>query len=219
MKNIILLAPPASGKGTQASLLKDNFNLVHISTGDLLRTYASRDDELGKKINEIMSSGTLVSDDVVIELLENKIISTIGNNGFIFDGFPRNINQANELDRLLISLNMKIDYVFLLNTDYEILKQRILGRRICNKCYSSYNINTEELMPKVENTCDKCGNQLTSRSDDNLDSFEIRYQEYLSSTYPIIEYYKNKGILIEIDSSRNKEDIFNDISSYMKRDV
>lgn len=217
--NIILLAPPLSGKGTQASLLKNKLNLVHISIGDMLRKASQNNDDLAKKINEVLSSGALVSDDLAIELLEKALIENKESNGFVFDGFPRTIPQAEKLDELFNDLNLNLNYVFLLNVDVDTLEKRITGRRVCMKCNRVYNIYNSDMMPKVENICDNCDCELTIRSDDNLDSFKVRYQEYLDKTYPIIEYYKNKGNLIEIDSSKNVDEVFENILSIMKRDV
>lgn len=217
--NIILLAPPLSGKGTQASLLKNKLNLVHISIGDMLRKASQNNDDLAKKINEVLSSGALVSDDLAIELLEKALIENKESNGFVFDGFPRTIPQAEKLDELFNDLNLNLDYVFLLNVDVDTLEKRITGRRVCMKCNRVYNIYNSDMMPKVENICDNCDCELTIRSDDNLDSFRVRYQEYLDKTYPIIEYYRNKGNLIEIDATKNVDEVFENILSIMKRDV
>ena len=217
--NIILLAPPLSGKGTQASLLKNKLNLVHISIGDMLRKASQNNDDLAKKINEVLSSGALVSDDLAIELLEKALIENKESNGFVFDGFPRTIPQAEKLDELFNELNLNLDYVFLLNVDVDTLEKRITGRRVCMKCNRVYNIYNSDMMPKVENICDNCESSLIIRSDDNLDSFKVRYQEYLDKTYPIIEYYKNKGNLIEIDATKNVDEVFENILSIMKRDV
>lgn len=217
--NIILLAPPLSGKGTQASLLKNKLNLVHISIGDMLRKASQNNDDLAKKINEVLSSGALVSDDLAIVLLEKALVENKECNGFVFDGFPRTLPQAEKLDELFNELNLNLDYVFLLNVDVDTLEKRITGRRVCMKCNRVYNIYNSDMMPKVENTCDNCDCELTIRSDDNLDSFKVRYQEYLDKTYPIIDYYKNKGNLIEIDSTKNVDEVFGNILSIMKRDV
>ena len=132
--NIILLAPPLSGKGTQASLLKNKLNLVHISIGDMLRKASQNNDDLAKKINEVLSSGALVSDDLAIELLEKALTENKESNGFVFDGFPRTIPQAEKLDELFNDLNLNLDYVFLLNVDVDMLEKRITGRRVCMKC-------------------------------------------------------------------------------------
>lgn len=212
MKNIIFLAPPASGKGTQASLLKEKFNMSHISTGDLLREASRNDDDMGIMLRNIMQSGNLVSDEIVINLLKNKLNTDL-KNGFILDGFPRTVNQAIELDKLVNELNLNIDFVFYLNVEKETLKNRITGRRLCQKCGKIYNIYQESV-----NSC-TCGGELYQREDDNVESFNIRYEEYIKKTSPLIDYYEDKNLLIKIDADREINDIFNQISSIMQGDL
>jgi len=210
--NIILLAAPAAGKGTQSNLLEKEFSLNHISTGDLLRSAASNNDPLGMKLQEIMKSGKLVSDDIVLEVFNNYLDNT-DNMNLLLDGFPRNIYQAEKLDEILESKNSKIDYVFLLNVSKEVLADRITGRRLCKSCGNVYNVNIESLKPKVENVCDNCGNELTWRSDDNYETFEVRYNEYLEQTSPLIDYYRNKNVLFDINGEGTTEEIFNHIKN------
>ena len=198
--NIILLAPIAAGKGTQAELLKHEYNMNHISTGDLLKKES--DPELSKKIKDMIESGILVSDDIVLQVLENYINST-ENKNFLFDGFPRNIYQANKLDEIV-----NIDYVILLDAPKEVLADRTTGRRVCKSCGSIYNVNIESLKPKKEMICDKCANELSQRNEDNLETFEIRYNTYLEQTKPLIDYYKDKNILHIVDATNSVEEIF-----------
>ena len=210
--NIILLAPPAAGKGTQSNLLEKEYNLNHISTGDLLRSASSKNDPLGMKLKEIMESGKLVSDDIVLEVF-NSYLDTTDNMNLLLDGFPRNIYQAEQLDEILESKNSKIDYVFLLNVSKDVLADRITGRRLCKSCGKVYNVNIESLKPTNDNVCDECGSNLTWRSDDNYETFEIRYNEYLEQTSPLIDYYKNKNVLFEINGEGTTEEIFNHINN------
>ena len=212
--NIILLAPPAAGKGTQAELLKSAYNLNHISTGDLLRSASLEDSDFGRNLNKIMGSGTLVSDDIVLEVL-NKYLDTTTNMNLLLDGFPRNIYQAEKLDEILKERNGQIDYVFLLNVPKDILLNRITGRRLCKSCGAIYNVNIDPLKPKNETICDKCSSELIVRKDDNEETFNIRYDEYLNQTSPLIGYYQEKGKLYEIDSSVNKENTFNQIEEIL----
>jgi len=212
--NIILLAPPAAGKGTQAELLKSAYNLNHISTGDLLRSASLEDSDFGRNLNKIMESGTLVSDDIVLEVL-NKYLDTTTNMNLLLDGFPRNIYQAEKLDEILKEKNSQIDYVFLLNVPKDILLNRITGRRLCKSCGAIYNVNIDPLKPKNETICDKCSSELIIRKDDNEETFNIRYDEYLNQTSPLIGYYQEKGKLYEIDSSVNKENTFNQIEEIL----
>lgn len=208
--NIILLAPPAAGKGTQSELLVKEYNLNHISTGDLLRSASSKDDEFGKQLKSIMQSGKLVSDDLVLEVLNNYLANT-DNLNLLLDGFPRNVYQAEKLDEILAEKNSKIDYVFLLNVPKEELSARITGRRLCKSCGNIYNVNIESLRPKNELICDKCGSTLIHRSDDNAETFEIRYNEYKVQTEPLIEFYKNKNVLYEINSTNTIQETFENI--------
>ena len=213
--NIILLAPPAAGKGTQSEKLEKEYNLNHISTGDLLRNASKEENDFGKNLKSIMESGKLVTDDIVLEVL-NRYLDTTDNMNLLLDGFPRNIYQANKLDEILASKDNKVDYVFLLDVPKETLADRITGRRLCKSCGRVYNVNIDSLKPKNENVCDNCGNELFQRSDDNRETFETRYNEYLEQTSPLIDYYKNKNVLFEIDSTRTVEEIFNQIKEIIE---
>ena len=206
--NIILLAPPAAGKGTQSEILEKEYNLNHISTGDLLRSSASCDDDFGRNLKSIMESGKLVTDDIVLEVF-NRYLDTTDNMNLLLDGFPRNIYQANKLDEILETKNSKVDYVFLLDVPKDILADRITGRRLCKSCGRVYNVNIDSLKPNLDGVCDNCGNNLIQRSDDNRETFEIRYKEYLDQTAPLIDYYKNKNVLYEIESTGTIEETFN----------
>lgn len=210
--NIILLAPPAAGKGTQSKLLEDEFNLNHISTGDLLRSASNEDSDFGNNLKEIMASGKLVTDDIVIEVFK-RYLDTTNNMNLLLDGFPRNTYQANKLDEMLEEKNDKINYVFLLDVPKEILADRITGRRLCKSCGNIYNVNIDTLRPVQEGICDKCKEVLFQRKDDNKETFEIRYNEYLKETSPLIEYYKNKNILYEINSIGTVEETFEQIKN------
>lgn len=212
--NIILLAPPAAGKGTQAEVLKKVYNLNHISTGDLLRSASREESDFGKKLKKMMESGNLVSDDIVLEVL-NRYLDSTDNLNLLLDGFPRNIYQAEKLDEILREKNSQVDYVFLLNVSKDILLYRITGRRLCKSCGKVYNVNIDPLKPKNESICDECGGELYARSDDNEETFYNRYSEYENQTYPLINYYKQKGILHEVDSSISKEETYRQIEEIL----
>lgn len=214
--NIILLAPPAAGKGTQAEILTDIYHLNHISTGDLLRSASLEESEFGNKLKVMMESGNLVSDDIVLKVLDNYLENTTNFN-LLLDGFPRNIYQAEKLDELLENKNEKIDYVFLLNVPEETLLYRITGRRLCKSCGAIYNLGIDPLKPKIDSICDKCGSPLMARKDDNAETFKVRYQEYETQTKPLIEYYQKKNVLYEIDSSISKEDTFKQIEDVIEK--
>ena len=206
MKNIILIAPPGAGKGTAAKELVDNLNMVHISVGDLLREEVKSGSELGKSLSAIMQSGKLVEDELIFEIMRKRFSEPDIQNGIILDGFPRNTAQAIELDKM----DTKIDAVIYMNVSREILEDRIVGRIVCPECGRGYNTNNKEMMPKVENTCDKCGATLIKRKDDTKEVFDSRYNTYLEETEPVLEYYRNKGNLYNIDST-NKDETYNRI--------
>ena len=198
MKNIILIAAPAAGKGTLSELLVEKYGYIHISTGDLLREASKEKSELGEKISTMLKNGELVSDEIVFELLENKL--KVVDKQYILDGFPRTINQAYKYDELITKLNKSLGIVVVLNCDYDILKNRIVGRWLCKECGSIYNTLTGVNTPKEENICDKCGGELYKRSDDNEESFKTRYETYLEKTKPLIDFYQEKGNLHYVNS-------------------
>ncbi len=214
MKNLILIAAPAAGKGTLSEMLMDKFNYTHISTGDILREVSHEDTELGRKIADILKTGSLVTDEIVFELLEKRLKEPDTLNGYILDGFPRTLKQAEMYDDLLKKINRDLGIVVIINTPYETLKKRIVGRVLCKDCGSIYNTLTGVNTPKVENVCDKCGGTLYKRTDDNEESFAKRYNEYMEHTNPLIDYYKNKGNLFYINGE-NKEQMLEEIEALL----
>ena len=217
MKNIIFIAPPAAGKGTQSAILEKKYNLPHISTGDILREEAKKDSELGRYISEVLSSGGLVKDEVTYELLKNRLSQSDCKNGYVLDGFPRNIEQAYKYDEILNSLNQQLGYVIQLDIDEETLEKRITGRRICPDCKTVYNLNSETEKPTQESICDKCGGRLYQRNDDNITSFKNRYELYLEKTKPLLDYYGKKGILYVIDGNNSVDEVSKKIDSVLKK--
>ena len=211
MKNIIFIAPPAAGKGTQSDLLVKKYGYTHISTGDLLRSEIAKQSEIGKNIKELMDSGNLISDEIVSKLLKEKLSSLDG--PFILDGYPRNLTQTVMLDKILNEINKKIDLVIYLDVPYDILINRVLLRLSCPKCSRSYHkIN---LKPKKEWICDDCQVELVSRSDDTEETFKNRYQTYIDNTSPLLNYYKEKNMLEIIDST-DLDETFNRIEKVIK---
>ncbi len=208
--NLILIAPPAAGKGTLASKLNKEYNLVCISAGELLRG-VDPNTEIGKKIREIQSRRELVSDEITNQLMKERLMKDDIKNGFILDGYPRHMPQVDAVNQMCKDLNLKIDYAILLNVDYDIALKRTIGRQICPKCKKTYNKLTGVNTPKVENMCDDCNVELTIRNDDNEDTFNIGYNAYIKNCTPVIEYYKNKGILIEVDASKDPEYTYNQL--------
>lgn len=216
MVNFVFIAPPAAGKGTQSKLLVEKYGYNHISTGDLLREEVNRKTDLGIQLNSIMSSGKLVDDNTVLTLLRNKLSSlSKSNESFIIDGFPRTLNQAQMLDELFSKLNLEDYKVIYMNLDYEEAKKRVLGRLICPKCGKSFHESVEGLIPKISGKCDSCSSDLIKRSDDTEATFKDRFDTYISNVLPIIDYYNDLNKLLNVDASKNAEDIFKNIETYV----
>lgn len=205
MMNIILIAPPAAGKGTESKMIETDYSIPHISTGDLLRTAGSKNDELGKEITKLISTGAFVSDQIILKLIENRIANDDCKRGYILDGFPRDIAQAQEYDKILEKQKKEISYVFVIDIDKEIAKSRILSRRICENCGRVYNLNSKALSPRKLGICDDCKTTLIKREDDNAITYEKRYNSYLEKTAPLIEYYDKKGVLYHINGNVDKD--------------
>ena len=216
MKNIIFIAPPAAGKGTQAKLVSNEYNIPHISTGDLLREEMAKETEIGLSIKEDMDKGNLVSDEVITTLLKNRITSKDCLNGFILDGYPRNLAQAKLYDNLLEELNYDESLVIFFNIDEETALKRTISRIICPNCGSSYNLLIENLKPKKENICDRCNHELKTRTDDTEEVFKHRFATYLNSTKDLIEYYQTKGLLHKIEvSDKDVSTIFEEVKEIL----
>ena len=199
MKNIIFLSPPAAGKGTQSNIISNKYNIPAISFGDLLREEASSGSELGNYIHELQTKGVLVDDDIALRVLEKRLNASDCLNGYILDGYPRNINQAHSYDELLKKLNRDLGIVIFLNPPFDEIKSRVVGRVSCPKCKATFNEEIDFLKPKKQGICDKCGSDLVKRSDDNLEAYKTRYDVYLEKTSPLIDFYKERNVLYEID--------------------
>ena len=213
MKSIIFIAAPAAGKGTQAGLLEKKYNLAHISTGDLLRNEVKSGSEMGNMIDKIMKEGKLVNDEIVTSLLKKKLISQECDNGFVLDGYPRNINQAESLDKMLDEINKKINIVIHLDIDYDTAMKRSCGRMQCKNCGKIYNKYLDYTKSIENGICEDCGGVIYQRADDNEESFKVRFNTYRKSTKPLIEYYNNKGILSKVDSSKTIGEVFSSIEN------
>jgi len=213
MKNIMFIAPPAAGKGTQAELVVKKYKVPHISTGDILREISKEDSELGQYVFETLASGKLVKDEITYQLIEERLARDDCKNGYIIDGFPRNIEQAIEYDKILKKLGYDIGNVILINIDEKTLEKRITGRRICENCKAIYNINDPASAPKEEAICDSCGGKLYQRNDDNLESFQTRYQMYKEKTEPIIDHYRQMNVMTEVDGNDSIENVFKKIDA------
>ena len=205
MKNLILLAVQGAGKGTLAKGLKEKYGYAHISTGDILRERSQKDDELGREIKSLIDKGLFVSNEIIFQAISEKISSPECANGYIMDGCPRNLEQAKMYDEMCEKLGIDGGIAINLVVDDSILIERITGRRMCKDCGAIYNIYSEELKPKTENVCDKCGGPLYQRDDDNEEALKTRVDTYYKVTAPVVDYYKEKGVLYEVDSQNASE--------------
>lgn len=204
---IILLGPPGAGKGTQSKALAEKLKLVHISTGDLLRQNGAQGSSLGKEAKGYMDKGTLVPDELVTRMLNDRINQADTQNGFILDGYPRNIKQASSLDSLLNSRHSAIDMVFYLDTSVPVIVQRLTGRLVCKDC--GFNFHIKNMPPKKEMTCDKCGGRLYQRQDDKEETIKKRLAVYQEESFPLIQYYKEKNKLYQVSSDQEAGIVLN----------
>jgi len=200
---LIILGGPGAGKGTHAKIISKNYDIPHISTGDIFRENIKNNTELGKEVGEYLKNGTLVPDSLTLNVIIDRLSQKDCSNGYILDGFPRNINQADALNGMLEDMGTKIDYVVDFHVDDDILIKRMTGRRSCPKCGAGYNMNFDP--PKVGEICDKCGAELSKRQDDDEKTVIGRLEVYHKQTEPLIEYYNTKGMLVTVDSSKNIE--------------
>lgn len=213
----VLLGPPGAGKGTQAQMLVTKYKVPQIATGDILRANVKAGTELGKKAKAYMDKGELVPDQLVIALLKERISQPDAKKGFILDGFPRTVAQAEALEVLLKELKMKLDAVISIDVAPEELIKRLSGRRICKNtaCGASYHIMFNP--PKVANKCDKCGSELYQRADDQEEAIKNRLKVYTAQTEPLINYYSKKKQLARVDGAKEINAIFNDLSKVFEK--
>lgn len=211
MLRLILLGPPGAGKGTQAARIVEKYNIPHISTGDIFRKNIKEGTELGKRAQDYMNKGELVPDDLVIEIAEARIIEEDCKGGFLLDGFPRTVYQAEKFDEFLKEAGMAIDKVLNISVDSEELMQRIIGRRVCKSCGASYHM--KNMPPKVEGICDVCGGELYQRHDDTAETVKNRVSVYDAQTRPLVDYYNNTERLAQIDGEQSQESVFASIVS------
>ena len=205
----VLLGPPGAGKGTQAVRLVEKYGVPQISTGDIFRKNIKEGTELGKKAQEYMNAGLLVPDELVVDLVKDRLMQEDCANGYLLDGFPRTIYQAQELDKFLAANGQKLDAVINFQVGYDTLMVRLTGRRICRKCGAGYHI--ANIPPKVEGICDKCGGELEQRKDDTPETAENRIKVYEDSTAPLIGYYTETGALKNFNAEKDPEVVFEEI--------
>ncbi len=217
MKNIVLIAPPAAGKGVQSRMLQDRFNMIHISSGNLLRSEVDAKSEIGNIIEAKIKQGLLVEDSIVLKLIEKKLMDSDTVNGYILDGFPRTIEQALEFEGISVKMSKMIDYVFVINISRDIAMKRAVGRITCPKCSAIFN----EFFDNFDRVgfCNNCQSKLEKRADDNEQVFNKRFDEYIKQSTPLIEYYEKKGLVHFIDSSDDREVPFNQIATLLNRNT
>jgi adenylate kinase len=209
MLRTILLGPPGAGKGTQAERIIAKYNIPHISTGDIFRENIKKGTELGKKAQEYMNKGELVPDDLVCEIATTRLLEDDCKNGFLLDGFPRTVYQAQKLDEFLAAHDSKLDKVIDLEVGEDELMRRITGRRVCKDCGATYHV--VNFPPEVPGKCDKCGGVLIQRSDDNEETAKNRIAVYKEQTEPLIDYYEKAGNIVHVDGSISPENTFSQI--------
>lgn len=200
---LIILGAPGSGKGTSATYLREKYNLAHISTGDIFRANIKGGTPLGVEAKSYIDKGLLVPDSVTVSMVEDRLNEDDCKKGFILDGFPRTIAQAQALDEILSKKGESIDAVLSIVVDDETIKGRVSGRRVCEKCGESYNVTFRPT--KVEGVCDSCGGNVVQRDDDKPETVEARLKTYYTNTQPLIDFYDKKGIIIEGDNNKDPE--------------
>lgn len=209
--NIILMGPPGAGKGTLAKLLKSRLNLAHISTGDMFREAISAGTPTGKLAASYINAGNLVPDEITIELVAERLSQPDCEAGFILDGFPRTLPQAEALKEMSIRINRPIQIVINLSCDEGELIRRISGRRVCRTCGAPYHIVSKQ--PKVKGLCDLCGGELYQRADDNEEALKVRLVNYERATKPLLEFYESLGLLENFNSLVDTDVLFDEVSS------
>ena len=215
LKNIILMGPPGAGKGTLAKQLKSSLDLVHISTGDMFRDNIKGGTELGLLAKSYIDKGHLVPDEVTINMLKARLAEKDCEKGFLLDGFPRTIPQAESLEKLSKEINRPIEVVVNLDCDNQELIRRISGRRVCKNCGAPYHVTT--MKPKVEGVCDLCGGPLYQRADDNEEALKVRLDHYVKDTQPLLDFYKERGLLESFDSLKGSKELFNQVLEFLNK--
>lgn len=204
--NILIMGPAGAGKGTMSELILKEYDIPHISTGDMLRENVRNNTELGKLAKSYMEAGKLVPDDVINAMVEDRLQQPDCQKGYLLDGFPRTLVQAEAFSEIADKIGKPVECVVALEVDFEILKDRITGRRICSKCGAIYHIKGHP--SKVEGVCDECGGELIQRKDDTVEQLKVRMDEYEKSTKPVIDFYEARGVVKHVNAAQAKEDVF-----------
>lgn len=211
--NLVLMGLPGAGKGTQAEKIVEKYGVPHISTGDMFRAAMKDETELGLKAKSFMDKGELVPDEVTIGIVNERLAKADCENGFLLDGFPRTVAQAEALEEILAGLGRKIDYVINVEVDQSILMGRLTGRRICKTCGATYHLEFNP--PSQEDTCDRCGGELYQRADDNAETVQNRLDVNIKQTAPLLAFYSEKGYLKNINGQQDINDVFENIDELL----
>jgi adenylate kinase len=214
-KNIILMGPPGAGKGTLAKKLVQKYGFAHISTGDMFREAMKQGTELGLLAKSYIDRGDLVPDEVTIGIVRERLSQNDLDNGFLLDGFPRTLVQAEQLEKIAKEVNRPIDTVINLDCDEKELIRRISGRRVCKVCGAPFHIDS--MRPKVEGVCDNCGGPLMQRADDNEEALKVRLQHYVKSTKPLLDFYEDRKLLSSFNSLVDSNVLLDDISKFLEK--
>lgn len=207
---LVIMGPPGAGKGTQASMIVERYSIPHISTGDIFRKNLKEGTPLGLKAKEYMDKGLLVPDEVVVAIVKDRLMQEDCKKGFLLDGFPRTVAQANALDEVLEEMDMGLDKVINIEVDKDVLVGRAVGRRVCSGCGATYHVKFNP--PAKPGICDVCGEKVVQRDDDREETVTKRIEVYLEQTLPLIQYYKDKGLLVNIDGEQEIQRVFEDIT-------
>ena len=211
--NILIMGPAGAGKGTMSERIIDAYDIPHISTGDMLRENVRNNTELGKEAQSYMEAGKLVPDEVINAMVEERLQEPDCQKGYLLDGFPRTLVQAEAFSEIAERIGRPIEVVIALEVPLETLQKRITGRRVCSKCGAIYHI--EGKPTKVEGVCDVCGGEVVQRKDDTLEQLTVRMEEYENNTKPVIDYYNEKGLVHTIDASRDSDDVFAEVQEVL----
>jgi adenylate kinase len=211
---ILLMGPPGAGKGTQAAKIAAHFGIPHISTGDIFRAAINSGSELGKKLKQFLDSGQLVPDEVTIAVVRERLEQPDCEDGFLLDGFPRTIPQAEALDKMLEQMGKELDIVLNISVAPEIIVQRLSGRRICRNCGATYHVKFQP--PRQPGVCDHCGGELYQRSDDNEETVKERLDVYTKQTAPLLDYYRERGLLYQIDGDQSIDQVWSEIERALR---
>ena len=209
--NILIMGPAGSGKGTMSELIVKEYGVTHISTGDMLRENVKNNTELGMKAKEYMNAGKLVPDELINAMVKDRLMQPDCKNGYLMDGFPRTLGQAKVFDEITAEINCPIDVVVDLEVGFDVLAERITGRRVCKTCGAIYH--TKNKPSKVEGICDNCGSALTQRSDDTVEQLKVRLDEHEKNTKPVLDHYGAKGLVKTIDAGKASTEVWADVQS------